>query len=117
MATEADSNRHALNWVDLVWLAFLTGLAMLPPLFGVHKQITLLGLGVFGRRDLAGRGEAAFYDGDLGPCQMGVTGPPLCRERPFDTIQEPGMGVQSLVLLLDAVALELVPLSVDVGAS
>jgi len=30
----------------------------------------LLGLGVFGRRDLAGRGEAAFYDGDLGPCQM-----------------------------------------------
>lgn len=30
----------------------------------------LLGLGVFGRRDLAGRGEAAFYDGDVGPCQM-----------------------------------------------
>ena len=30
----------------------------------------LLGLGLFGRRDLAGRGEAAFYDGDIGPCQM-----------------------------------------------
>lgn len=30
----------------------------------------LLGLGVFGRRDLAGLGEAAFYDGDIGPCQM-----------------------------------------------
>ena len=30
----------------------------------------LLGLGVFGRRDLAGCAEAAFYDGDLGPCQM-----------------------------------------------
>ena len=30
----------------------------------------LLGLGVFGRRDLAGCGEASFYDGDIGPCQM-----------------------------------------------
>ena len=30
----------------------------------------VLGLGVFGRRDLAGCGEAAFYDGDIGPCQM-----------------------------------------------
>lgn len=30
----------------------------------------LLGLGVFGRRNLAGCGEAAFYDGDVGPCQM-----------------------------------------------
>jgi hypothetical protein len=30
----------------------------------------LLGLGVFGRRNLAGCGEAAFYDGDMGPCQM-----------------------------------------------
>ena len=29
-----------------------------------------LGLGLFGRRDLAGCGEAAFYDGDIGPCQM-----------------------------------------------
>jgi hypothetical protein len=29
-----------------------------------------LGLGLFGRRDLAGCGPAAFYDGDLGPCQM-----------------------------------------------
>jgi hypothetical protein len=29
-----------------------------------------LGLGLFGRRDLAGCGEAAFYDGDLGPCQV-----------------------------------------------
>jgi hypothetical protein len=29
-----------------------------------------LGLGLFGRRDLAGCGPATFYDGDLGPCQM-----------------------------------------------
>ena len=30
----------------------------------------MLGLGMFGRRDLAGCREAAFYDGDIGPCQM-----------------------------------------------
>ncbi len=29
-----------------------------------------LGLGLFGRPDLAACGPAAFYDGDLGPCQM-----------------------------------------------
>jgi hypothetical protein len=29
-----------------------------------------LGLGLFGRKDLAGCGPATFYDGDLGPCQM-----------------------------------------------
>jgi hypothetical protein len=29
-----------------------------------------LGLGLFSRKDLAGCGPAAFYDGDIGPCQM-----------------------------------------------
>ena len=29
-----------------------------------------LGLGLFGRKDLAGCGPAVFYDGDIGPCQM-----------------------------------------------
>ena len=47
MATVGDNDRRALNWVDLVWLAFLTGLALLQPLFELHKQVTLLGLGLF----------------------------------------------------------------------
>ena len=47
MPTVAESDRRALNWVDLVWLAFLTGLAMLQPLFEVQKQVTLLVLGLF----------------------------------------------------------------------
>jgi signal transduction histidine kinase len=47
MAMVADSDRRTLNWVDLVWLAFLTGLALLQPLFEVHKQLTLLGLGLY----------------------------------------------------------------------
>ncbi|HLY63484.1 MAG TPA: ATP-binding protein [Terriglobia bacterium] len=41
--------REPLNfaWVDLVWLVFLTGLAVLDPILEVHKQLTLLGIGVF----------------------------------------------------------------------
>lgn len=34
-------------WIDLVWLVFLTGLAVLDPILEVHKQLTLLGIGVF----------------------------------------------------------------------
>jgi signal transduction histidine kinase len=33
--------------MDLLWLAFLVGLALLKPLFEIHKQLTLLGLGIF----------------------------------------------------------------------
>ena len=33
--------------MDLLWLAFLVGLAALQPLFEIHKQLTLLGLGIF----------------------------------------------------------------------
>jgi hypothetical protein len=29
-----------------------------------------IGLGLFGRRDIAGCGPAVYYDGDLGPCQV-----------------------------------------------
>jgi len=34
-------------WVDLVWLVFLTGLAVLDPIFEIHKQVTLLAIGIF----------------------------------------------------------------------
>jgi signal transduction histidine kinase len=43
----AEPERRTLAWIDLVWLAFLFGLALLQPLFEIHKQITLLALGVF----------------------------------------------------------------------
>ena len=43
----AELERRTLAWIDLVWLAFLFGLALLQPLFEIHKQITLLALGVF----------------------------------------------------------------------
>ncbi len=43
----AKPERRTLSWIDLIWLAFLFGLALLQPLFEVHKQLTLLGLGIF----------------------------------------------------------------------
>jgi signal transduction histidine kinase len=43
----AVTDRRPLAWIDFVWLAFLIGLALLQPLFEIHKQITLLALGIF----------------------------------------------------------------------
>jgi signal transduction histidine kinase len=43
----AEAERRTLAWIDFVWLAFLVGLALLHPLFEIHKQITLLALGIF----------------------------------------------------------------------
>ena len=42
-----DRKRSAISWIDVIWLAFLGGLALLPPIDEVHKQIILLGFGVF----------------------------------------------------------------------
>jgi len=42
-----DRQRAAISWIDFLWLAFLAGLAVLPPLNEIHKQLTLLGIGVF----------------------------------------------------------------------
>jgi signal transduction histidine kinase len=36
----------SLTWIDLVWLVFLGGLALLPPLNEIHKQVILLAFGV-----------------------------------------------------------------------
>lgn len=41
-----EPNRPAINWMDGLWLLFLAGLAALPPVGEVHKQITLLAIGV-----------------------------------------------------------------------
>lgn len=42
-----DQERPTFAWMDLLWLVFLAGLAVLDPIFEVHKQITLLGIGLF----------------------------------------------------------------------
>jgi two-component system sensor histidine kinase HydH len=42
-----DRERSAISWIDFLWLAFLVGLAVLPPIEEVHKQLTLLAIGVF----------------------------------------------------------------------
>jgi signal transduction histidine kinase len=34
------------NWMDVVWLVFLGGLALSPPVAEIHKQLTLLAIGV-----------------------------------------------------------------------
>ncbi|MGH9470834.1 MAG: ATP-binding protein [Terriglobia bacterium] len=36
-----------LRWLDVLWLIFLAGLAVLPPLSEVHKQLILAGIGAF----------------------------------------------------------------------
>ncbi len=35
-----------MNWMDVLWLLFLAGLAALPPVAEIHKQLTLLAIGV-----------------------------------------------------------------------
>jgi signal transduction histidine kinase len=42
------AGRHSkLDWMDLLWLLFLLGLALLPPVREVHKQLILLAIGIF----------------------------------------------------------------------
>lgn len=42
-----DRKRSAISWIDVIWLAFLAGLALLPPVDEIHKQFILIGFGVF----------------------------------------------------------------------
>jgi two-component system, NtrC family, sensor histidine kinase HydH len=41
-----ERKRPAINWMDILWLLFLAGLAVLPPVFEIHKQLVLLAFGV-----------------------------------------------------------------------
>ena len=43
----AAQERRTFAWMDLLWLVFLAGLAALDPIFEIHKQLTLLGIGLF----------------------------------------------------------------------
>jgi len=48
MPEHIDSARHEkFGWLDVLGLVFLAGLAALPPITEIHKQITLLAIGVF----------------------------------------------------------------------
>lgn len=42
-----DRQRSAISWIDFLWLAFLAGLAVLPPRDEIHKQLILLAIAVF----------------------------------------------------------------------
>src|SRR5271169_1011983 len=41
-----EQNRPVINWMDVLWLLFLAGLAALPPVAEIHKQLTLLAIGI-----------------------------------------------------------------------
>jgi two-component system, NtrC family, sensor histidine kinase HydH len=41
-----EPKRPAINWMDVIWLLLLAGLAALPPVAEIHKQLTLLAIGV-----------------------------------------------------------------------
>jgi two-component system, NtrC family, sensor histidine kinase HydH len=42
----SEQKRPALNWMDFLWLIFLAGLAVLPPIREYHKQLILLAIGI-----------------------------------------------------------------------
>src|ERR1700727_2886765 len=41
-----EAKRPAINWMDILWLAFLAGLAVLAPVLEIHKQLVLLAFGL-----------------------------------------------------------------------
>ncbi|MGH9326472.1 MAG: ATP-binding protein [Terriglobia bacterium] len=43
----AEQIRNKFRWLDILWLVFLAGLAVLPPLQEIHKQMILAGIGLF----------------------------------------------------------------------
>lgn len=42
-----DRKRANIDWIDILWLLFFLGLALLPPIHEIHKQFILLAIGVF----------------------------------------------------------------------
>ncbi len=41
-----EAKRRAVTWMDVIWLMFLAGLALLPPVKEIHKQEILLAFGL-----------------------------------------------------------------------
>src|SRR5437764_10156149 len=46
-ATMSEQSRATFAWMDLLWLAFLGGLAVLAPIREPHKQLILAAIGLF----------------------------------------------------------------------
>ena len=42
----SETERPTIYWMDLLWLIFLAGLAFLPPVLEIHKQLILLAFGL-----------------------------------------------------------------------
>ncbi|HXA77221.1 MAG TPA: ATP-binding protein [Candidatus Acidoferrales bacterium] len=42
-----DRKRSAVDWIDALWLLFIVGLAFLPPIDEVHKQLILIAFALF----------------------------------------------------------------------
>ncbi|HUA15737.1 MAG TPA: ATP-binding protein [Verrucomicrobiae bacterium] len=42
----AEGKQPTINWMDVLWVIFLVGLAVLPPIEEWHKQLILVGFGV-----------------------------------------------------------------------
>jgi len=42
----SEGRRRKIDWLDLLWLIFLAGLAILPPVREYHKQLTLVAIGI-----------------------------------------------------------------------
>lgn len=42
-----DRKRAAVDWIDVVWVLFVIGLAFLPPIHEIHKQLILFGFAIF----------------------------------------------------------------------
>jgi two-component system, NtrC family, sensor histidine kinase HydH len=44
---QVSAERHSkIDWMDILWLLFLLGLALLPPVREIHKQLILLAIGI-----------------------------------------------------------------------
>jgi two-component system, NtrC family, sensor histidine kinase HydH len=46
-----DGKRPVVDWMDVLWLIFLGVLALLPPIAEIHKQLTLLAIGLVQLRE------------------------------------------------------------------
>lgn len=42
-----DRKKSVVGWVDVLWLVFILGLALLPPINEIHKQLILLAIAIF----------------------------------------------------------------------
>jgi len=61
-----ETKRPTITWLDILWLVFLAGLAVLPPVQEIHKQLILLAFGVI----QMGEGWLIAQAGKRGPAYL-----------------------------------------------